>query len=109
MVTASGGILAYSPSGMGSSPQSPGLGQASPISDGTLLYQAVSSAYRGEVMAATADRLSRYTITATFHPPGALRPDMPLATPQASPAIASGATPIATPVARVEAIPLPPT
>src|SRR5215212_9396618 len=64
------GIPASSPSRMESSQQPLDRHQASPISDSTLLYEAVSPPYRSEIMAATAGRLSRYTITATFHPPG---------------------------------------
>ena len=109
MVTASGSMLAWSLSGMGRSTSPLSTGQASPIPDSTLLYEAVSPAYRSEIMAATADRLSRYTITATFHPPGAPLAGTPQATPWASPAIAPGTGPMATPVAEVAAAPVAPT
>ena len=81
MATTSRDILASSPSGMGPSPQPLAREQASPVTDSELLYEAVLPPYRREIMAATADRLSRYTITATFHSPGAPSVAMPQATP----------------------------
>jgi hypothetical protein len=108
-VIASGGMFASSSSERGYSTWPLGVGHASPIPDNTLLYDAVSPAVRGEVMAATADRLSRYTITAEFHPPGAPLPNTPQAPPGANPVIVPGGSPIAPPVPGVEATPARPT
>jgi len=63
----------------------------------SLLYEAVSPAYRSEVMAATEHRLSRYTISATFHPPGSALVSTPRGTPSASPAAMPDRGPVATP------------
>jgi len=64
-----------------------------------LLYAAVLPAYRQEIMAATADKLPRYTITATLHP--ALL--VPAATPVTDPN--TGAAGVSTPAATEATVP----
>ncbi|MDQ3692610.1 MAG: M1 family metallopeptidase [Chloroflexota bacterium] len=75
--------------------------QASSVVTDPLLFEAIAPAFRSEVMAATADRIARYTITATLHPPGSQMVSTspgtagasPAATPEARPD-ARGATPV---------------
>lgn len=73
--------------------------EASPVPDHSLQYEAVVPSHRREVMAATDQRLSHYTITATFHPPGSSLTDMPSTAPPASPIATPVAATMATPVA----------
>lgn len=82
--------------------------QANPVSSDTFLYKAVSPDYRSEVMTATSGRLSRYTITATFHPPGTASIDMIQATPWASPVATPEASPVTGPASVVDTTPIAP-
>ncbi len=73
--------------------------EGSPVPDHSLQYEAVAPASRSEVMAVTSTRLSHYTITATFHPPGSSLTGTPhagsVATSIASPVSETTATPVA--------------
>ena len=87
--------------------------QATPVPSQALQYEAVAPAFRREVMAATDQRLSHYTVTATLHPPGSSLPGTPHAgsdaTPLATPFAATMATPVApdaSPAASPEAAPV---
>jgi hypothetical protein len=109
VTVAASSVLASSPTTMRFAPRPLGTPLASPIPDTALLYEAVSPDYRSEVMAATADRLSRYTISATFHPPGPPLTSTLQATPAASPAIAPAASPRTTSMPGAGATPQAPT
>ncbi len=83
-------VLAASPSPSVSTVIPPATPIESPTSSDALLYEAILPEYRGAVMAATDQRLSRYTIAATLHPA-----DVPVADGLATPLPAGGATPVA--------------
>lgn len=112
LATASAGMLGSSPSRAERLAElQAATPYATPVSSDLLLYQAVSPAYRSEVIAATSDRLSHYTITATIHAPGAPAAGTPLATPWATPVTSPATTPeisMATPVTRAMATPVVP-
>ena len=101
LVTASGGTVASVFPTL-STPSLTGNPQATPMRADTLQYEAVAPAYRGGVMAAIDDRLSRYTIAATLYPPGSAARSALDATPAATPL----ASPAAVPTADVMAMPL---
>jgi hypothetical protein len=82
VLAAYGGMVASSPAGTGSAAWPPVPPRTSPVPDDPLLYEAVSPAHREAVVAATAHRLSRYTISAELHPPGS-PPGASQATPAA--------------------------
>jgi len=99
LVTAYGGFLQPLPPGPGMSAIRQATPQASPGPGHSLQYEAVAPAYRREVMAATDQRLSHYTIAATFHPTGSSLTDMPPAAPSATPLATPVPSPMATPIA----------
>jgi len=112
LATALGGTRASSSSAPGTSAIAQASPQASPVPSDSILYEAVSPAYRDEVIAATDGQLSQYTIDAMLHVPGSVLdsiPDAtPAATPLASPVTVPAASPIATPIADTMATPVGP-
>ncbi len=79
-----------------------------PASDDSLLYEAISPAYRDDVMVTTGNRLSRYTITAALHDGSSPVGSGAGATPEGEFPSSTNGTPIATPLAVTGATPMVP-
>ena len=107
MATAYGGTLVSSSSTPGTTAYLQATPWASPVPSDSILYEAVAPAVRDDVVAATDQMLSRYTISASFHPSGASSGGMIPSSPWASPPAAPLASPATVPAGGVIATPVP--